>query len=46
VQVATGISGLQYIDKSVTARTTYYYVLTGTGNGGESEKSPEFQITP
>jgi hypothetical protein len=44
--IASGLTELQYADKTVSTGTTYYYVLTGTGANGESDNSPELKITP
>lgn len=35
-----------FIDNTVTNETTYYYVVTANGVGGESAKSNQVQVTP
>jgi hypothetical protein len=44
--IAHKLTDLSYADKFVSHGTTYYYVLTGSGDNGESDNSPEFKITP
>jgi hypothetical protein len=44
--IAAGLTGFQYVDKSVMSGSPYYYVLTGTGSNGESDNSPEFHVIP
>lgn len=44
--LATGVSGLVYTDSSASYGTTYYYVITATGNGGTSPTSSEVSATP
>jgi fibronectin type 3 domain-containing protein len=44
--IADKLTNLTYADKTVSHGTTYYYVLTGSGDNGESDNSPELKITP
>jgi hypothetical protein len=44
--IATLLSATSYTDGSVTNGTTYYYVVTAVGSGGESGSSNEASATP
>jgi fibronectin type 3 domain-containing protein len=44
--LAGGLTQPNYSDTSATNGTTYYYVVTATNLGGESEASPEAAATP
>lgn len=44
--VTNGIVGASFIDSGLVNGTTYYYVLTGTNQNGESISSPEVSATP
>lgn len=43
---AGAVSGTTYSDTTVTNGTTYYYVVTAVGSGGESGNSNEASATP
>jgi regulation of enolase protein 1 (concanavalin A-like superfamily)/fibronectin type 3 domain-containing protein len=44
--IATGITPTVYTDTALTNGTTYYYVVTGTGLGGESANSNQASAIP
>jgi fibronectin type 3 domain-containing protein len=44
--IATNLATTSYIDTSATNWTTYYYVATAVGAGGESAYSPEASAMP
>lgn len=44
--IATGVTGLTYIDETVANGTTYYYVVTATGTTGESGASNQTSASP
>ncbi len=43
--VATGVTGLSYVDSTLLGGLTYYYVVTANGPGGASGHSPEASAT-
>jgi len=44
--LASGLTATSYSDTSAVNGTTYYYIVTATNLGGESETSPEASATP
>ncbi|HLJ56319.1 MAG TPA: malectin domain-containing carbohydrate-binding protein [Chthonomonadaceae bacterium] len=44
--LATGVTTTSYTDGSLTAGTTYYYVVTASNASGESGNSNEVAVTP
>ena len=44
--VATGVTATQYVDKSLTNGTTYFYVVSAVGQGGESPNSSQASARP
>ncbi|HET6385284.1 MAG TPA: fibronectin type III domain-containing protein [Armatimonadota bacterium] len=44
--IAPSITATSFTDSSVTRGTTYYYVVTANGVGGESANSNEVSVTP
>ena len=44
--VVSGYTGTTYTNTGLVNGTTYYYVVTATGAGGTSGKSPEASATP
>jgi hypothetical protein len=44
--IASGLTGLSYIDQGVANGTTYYYVVTATGSAGDSTPSAEVSAKP
>ena len=44
--IASGVAGTSFTDSAVTNGTTYYYVVTASNLGGESEPSAEATATP
>ena len=46
VTIASGVTGTVYTDAGVSNGTTYYYVVTAIGAGGESPASGEVSATP
>jgi fibronectin type 3 domain-containing protein len=44
--LASGLTSTSYNDTSAVNETTYYYLVTATNLGGESESSPEVSATP
>jgi fibronectin type 3 domain-containing protein len=44
--LASGLTATSYNDSSAVNETTYYYLVTATNLGGESESSPEVSATP
>ena len=44
--LASGLTATTYNDTSAVNETTYYYIVTASNLGGESESSPEVSATP
>jgi hypothetical protein len=43
--IASGVTGANYSDTGLTALTTYYYVISSVGAGGESTNSVQINVT-
>ena len=44
--LASGVTATNYFDNTVVNGTTYYYVITAVGAGGEGDSSTELVVTP
>ena len=44
--IKSNVTGSSYIDNTVSNDTTYYYVITANGVGGETGNSNQVQVTP
>ncbi|WP_282940636.1 pectinesterase family protein [Paenibacillus sp. RC67] len=44
--IKANVTGSSYIDTTVTNDTTYYYIITANGVGGETGNSNQVQVTP